>query len=195
MPRAAEIDLAPVLLWGSVLAGVGLVAIALRKPSAASASSSTPGTSPGGPPGGRPPSAAPPGEAPPTITQAPPPNTSALWHKDFSPLYLWILQDGASEWTGVGWFYGHEAEIVDSGSPAPRKVFYTPEGEIRPVLDDLVNQGIAGWFDTIEPSGKPDRNFTGRLDQEDKGVWFWVDNGEDPPHYEAENYRTFHDYV
>jgi hypothetical protein len=190
MPRRrnGDVDLAPVLLWGS-LGIVGLTGFAILRSRANAAKLAAAESAPPLP-------ARPQAPPPPTATpQAPPPNTSASWHRDFSPLYLWILQDGASEWTGVGWYYGHDAEIVDSGSTSPRKVFFTPEGEIRPVLDDLVSQGIAGWFDTIEPTGKPDRNFTGRLDQEDKGVWFWIDNGEEPPHYEASSQHTFHDYV
>ncbi len=146
----------------------------------------------------RAPAAVPPPKAAPSPPSAPAFSSSAdFYHAP--PLFLWILQDGASDWTPIGWFYGHAGKLISSGHVGIRDVWVTPEGEVKAQLDTLRDEGIAGYFDTIEPIGTEDRNFKGRIDQTDeetRGVWFWVDETDvTPAHYEAENAHPFTEYL
>jgi len=189
--RGAEIDVAPLFLWSVVAIGAGTVALLVSKARAVSDTGSTPTPTPGGggpvpgPPGGRPPAASPPGMAPPTISTTPPPLSGMSFHMGHPPLYLWFLQDGATEWLGMGWYYGHTVKVIDQYTTGGgRDVWYTPEGEIVALFDDLLSQGIAGYFDTIEPNGVEDQRFKGRIDQEYSGVFFYIAaKPDEPAHY------------
>lgn len=146
----------------------------------------------------RAPPAVPPHKAAPAPPSAPAFSSSADFYHA-SPLFLWILQDGASDWTPIGWFYGHQGKLISSNHNGVRDVWVTPEGEVKVQLDTLRDEGIAGYFDTIEPTGEEDRNFKGRIDQTDeesRGVWFWVDATDvRPAHYDAENAHPFTEYL
>ncbi len=133
--------------------------------------------------GPEPPAAPPPkGSPPPPPTDIPPPSLAPMIRPSYPPLFLWVFQDGAADWSPIGWYYGHTAHVQTSSSPA-RDVWFTPEGEVVDVLQSLLAQGINGWFDTIEPDGFEDKNIRGRLDAVQHVVWFFDESDPSDPHY------------
>lgn len=183
-----EPDYGPLLLLGVA----GIVGLAISHFASGSGSKKTMVKKP--PPPSVPHKAAP---APPSAPSLAASSSADFYHAP--PLFLWILQDGASDWTPIGWFYGHAGKLISSGHVGIRDVWVTPEGEVKAQLDTLRDEGIAGYFDTIEPIGVEDRNFKGRIDQTDdetRGVWFWVEETDiTPAHYEAENAHAFTEYL
>jgi hypothetical protein len=182
--RGGEPDVGP-LFVAAVAALVGVTAYVLFKPRPASAKKAA-----------KPPPPSVPPFAPPAPASAPQASLSPTFKPP--PLYLTLFQDGASGWYGIGWYYGKEEQVLVPGQGLVTK-WLTPEGEIRRVLNTLRDEGIAGYFDTIEPVGVEDKNFKGRIDQgaNSKGVWYWVDttyvNGEvdEEAHYESEGQHLF----
>ena len=142
-----------------------------------------------------------PSPMPPDPTTPPPPppgipvpaKSVQLVRPNHPPLFLVVFQDGASDWTPIGWYYGHLDHVgTQSGT---HNVWFTPEYEVRDVLGGLLAQGISGYFDTIEPDGFEDKDFRGRLDAPQSQIWFYDESDSADPHYVASGQHHIEDYL